>query len=88
VVGLTGVCLLDPLEPLIGLAGRAGVAGPPVRVPLLRAHGNRSERVSMSVGEEKEGGTHRERERESAIKHRREAARACTATELTIASLR
>ena len=84
-VGLTGVCLLDPLEPLIGLAGRAGVAGPPVRVPLLRAHGNRSERVSMSVGEEEEG---EHTQREPAIKHRREAARACTATELTIASLR
>lgn len=33
-VSLTGVRLLDPLEPPIGLAG---VAHAPVRVPLLRA---------------------------------------------------
>uniref|UniRef100_A0A0A9CT40 Uncharacterized protein n=1 Tax=Arundo donax TaxID=35708 RepID=A0A0A9CT40_ARUDO len=33
-VGQNGVRLLDPLEPPLGLAGRAGVARPPVRVPL------------------------------------------------------
>ena len=48
-VRLTGIGLLDPLEPPLGLAGGAGVARPPVRVPLLRAHGKRSERVSRSA---------------------------------------
>lgn len=42
-MSLTGIRLLDPLEPPLGLAGRSGVARPPVRVPLLRAHGKKLE---------------------------------------------